>query len=133
MKKVRFFIMILIISLSTCISLAEEKFDKNLTSKNELRKEDFQINGIKLGEPISEIRKILGEPKKVASDKKKIIYFYYPQLTIKSFFSEASTNRTIDYLLITNKSIKTFRGVSIGNNEKEVIYRYGKTTKFKII
>lgn len=100
----------------------------NLTGKDPLIKEDFQVLGIKLGTPLSEVTQILilGKPKKVTNDSKKTICYYYPQLVIKSFFLEGVTDRTVDYLLINDKIIKTYRGIGIGDREKDVIYRYGK-------
>lgn len=120
---------ILILAIITIVFGSNVSFGKskmNLTGKDPLIKEDFQVLGIQVGMPLSEVTKILGKPKKVTNDSKKTICYYYPQLVIKSFFLEGVTDRTIDYLLINDKNIKTYRGIGIGDREKDVIYRYGK-------
>lgn len=115
---------IAIITIGSNVSLVECKI--NLTEKEPLIKEDFQILGVKVGMPLSEVTKILGKPKKVTNDSNKTICYYYPQLVIKSFFLEGVSDRIVDYLLIKDKNIKTYRGIGIGDSKKEVIHRYGE-------
>ena len=112
------------IAIGSNACIGENKL--NLTGKEPLIKKDFQISGIRVGMPLSEVTKVLGTPKDTTIDNKKTICYYYPQLVIKSFFLEGVPDRIVDYILVKDKNIKTFRGIGIGDSKKEVIRRYGE-------
>ncbi len=128
MKKNIILIICIIIGLIFNISVFGSK-ENLFTSKNELQKKDFEIAELKLGMPMTEISKVLGNPLKITTDKKKILCYNYPQLQIKSFYFEGAPERTADHIVILGKNIKTFRGIGVGDKEKDIFYHYGKTEK----
>lgn len=129
-KKSVFIIIIICLGFCICFNLANGKNDKNLTAKDKLIEEDFEIAGVKLGMNISETSKILGNPKKITSNTEAICYSF-PQLLIKSFRIEGTTRTPVNYIRLLDKNLKTVRNIGIGSTEEEVIYRYGKNNKIK--
>lgn len=106
--------------------LLKENTNLNLTSKDELQIEDFQIGGMKLEQSISQVEKVLGKPKKKYESKKNEFETYeYDGIEIE--FGIKSKN--ILYIVVERKGLKTFRGISVGDKEANVIHRYGKTEK----
>lgn len=114
--------LLLLISSSGCLA------NEMLTEKDKLSKEDFEINGIRLEQPISEVISKLGKPDKVEKlpgedgilDKD----FYFGEIIISTF--KYSKRELIGYIFIKKENIETYRGVKIGDNIKEVFYHYGK-------
>lgn len=122
-EKIYYFISWLIIGF---VVFSYSSFSDN---DNLLTEKDFEVAGLKFGIPVTEIPKVLGKAQKVTTDKKKILYYYYSQLLIKSFYFEGATDRTVDHIVILDKKVKTFRGIGVGDKEKDVFNRYGKTEK----
>jgi hypothetical protein len=123
LKKLIIFTFICVI---LCISIAYGSFDNNFTAKDPLVKKDFEINGVQLGMEISEVPKILGNPIKIETTKKKTITYYYKEFSITSFYYIGVKKRTVDYILIKTNEYSTYRGIKIGSSEKDVILRYGE-------
>lgn len=96
----------------------------NLYSKDMLQIDDFQIACIKLGDSISVSSKLLGKPKKVISNDEEKIYKF--QGFEVRFFRETGE---IVHILVEREGLNTYRGISIGDREEEVLHRYGATKK----
>jgi hypothetical protein len=102
--------------------------NRNSTSKDISKVDDFKILGIYLGQPITEALSILGKPLKVEeTDKDNNIekYFYFPQIMIGNF----RVSKRVAYIWIEKSGVKTFRGIEVGSSEKDVMYRYGNVRK----
>ena len=122
MKKL-IIIFILIVSFSPVICGYSQQL---LNAKDPITEKDFEINGVQLGMEISEVPKILGNPIKIETTKKKTITYYYKEFSITSFYYTGVKKRTVDYILIKTNEYSTYRGIKIGSSEKDVILRYGE-------
>jgi hypothetical protein len=91
----------------------------SLFSKDKLQIEDFQIGGIKLEQSILDIQKsTLGKPTRKYSDRKNEFETYeYPGLKIEFNI----ITKHIVWIMSERKDLKTFRGISVGDKEEEVI------------
>ena len=117
-EKIIFYILVILVTI--CSSFAY-----NL----QLVDSDFNVENIYLGQPISKALSILGKPvkiKKASINDECKKYYYFPQMTIGE--SRFYINK-VGYICIFKKGIKTFRGLEIGDNESDVINRYGKVVK----
>ncbi len=103
-----------------------------LIVKDELQKEDFNIEGLYLKQPITEAIQILGKPIKVVSIPNKDGFkeydeedYYFPGVIIRIQNSDQKSVR----LIIEDKTIKTYRGIGVGDEEEKVYYHYGRVEK----
>lgn len=98
-----------------------------LTAKDELVSDDFKLVGLELAQPLSKITQVLGKPQKIIKTK-QVISFCYPNIVVQSFPVQGYKN-TIDKFILIDKTLKTFRGIGIGDKEENVFYRYGQKDK----
>jgi hypothetical protein len=101
------------------------------TANDKLTIEDFTINnGIKLGQTVKEVKKILGNPGKIKIEKSggtaTWTVYSYPTITI----GFNNFDNTVDYYNFEKKGLRTFRGVEIGDSEEKVIQAYSDSTKW---
>lgn len=129
-RKILFTIIIALLCVFFLISYKDCSFsmeNSKLTSKDKLKEDDFNISGVKLGQPIIETLKLLGKPEKILNGEKGDEYenyYYFKGILI-------ATSKTypgkVGYISIKKKELKTFRGIEIGSKQEDVFYRYGKT------
>lgn len=105
------------------------KINKNLTAKDELSVQDFQINGLYIEQPITEVTKLLGKPiSKILVPNKDGFHEYdqeeYHFPGIVALVDKSS--QKIIQLQIQDKRFKTLRGIGIGDKKDDVYYHYGK-------
>lgn len=121
-----------ICNLSTFGSVDNNEINQKLTAKDKLRIEDFIIGGIYINQPIEEVIEILGKPIKIqvipdgfkGSDE---IIHYFPDITIIT----SERRKRVFQIKIDNKGIRTFRGIAVGDHERDVYYYYGMTKKYE--
>jgi len=102
----------------------KQNINYNLTSKDPLQIDDFQIGGIMLEQKICEVKKIFGEPSRIYVEKEDERNCYeYPGLTI--IYSIITGN--ILAIEVRRNDLKTFRGISVGDAKDKVIYHYGNS------
>jgi hypothetical protein len=118
-----------IIVLSSCHVLVEGKMQEvniNLIAKDPLQIEDFQIPGIKLGQEIIEVEKVYGKPIKKYLNKEyannEFEFYEYPNFKVEY----NTITLTVISISLKNELVKTPRGIKIGDEEKKVIYYYGR-------
>lgn len=119
---------------SVCIfgNKIDTRTNSYLVAKDMLTAEDFYIGGLYLKQPIIEAIKILGEPIKVVSIPNKDGFYeydeeeyYFPKVIIRV----RKTDQKAVRITIENKTIKTHRGIGIGDEEEKVYYHYGRVDK----
>lgn len=132
------FIMIgLLINIQTIINtnrnLINAKGSEITMVTKELKPDDFQIGGLKLEQTISEVKRILGKPKKIGAtviykenvNKNNWECYYYSGVQL-----EVSKKSKKVYDITVNKAgLKTPRGIGVGSIEKDVISKYGEAEK----
>ncbi|NLY75941.1 MAG: hypothetical protein GX075_11675 [Firmicutes bacterium] len=123
-------ILFCILLLSGGVYYIKAQSGSQLSSKNNLRTEDFKIMNIYLGQPISEALSVLGQPIKVVNGEELSEcnkYYYFPNIMIGEHTFHAGK---VGYILVSKSGIKTFRGIEVGSSEKDIIDRYGSKKKY---
>lgn len=105
-----------------------EILNLNLTMKDPLIIDDFQIGGIKLEQSISSIEKIFGKPNKIYDWKKgETKYYEYDHFKVRYNIITGE----ILTIIVEKPGLKTLRGIAVGDSENDVFYRYGKIDKLE--
>lgn len=105
-----------------------EVLNLNLTEKDPLIIDDFQMGGVKLEQPISSIETIFGKPKKIYDwEKGKTKYYEYDHFKVRY---SVITGKILT-IIAEKPGFKTLRGIAVGDNENDVFYRYGKIEKLE--
>ncbi len=131
------FVFIFCILLVTVFLLVEYYSfgEKKVSSKIEpYVSEDFSIGGVIAEELLTEQNIInkLGKPidKKIeipsAGDKRK--HYIYSDFLIKTDIDEESGKELVTWIEITDKKVKTKRGIKIGDKAELVLQKYGPPT-----
>jgi hypothetical protein len=110
------------------------RINLKLTAKDKIQTQDFQISGIYLEQPLDKAIKVLGKPVKELLIPNKDGFhqfdkeeYYFAGIVIKI----DKSMKKVEEIRIESKSFKTYRGVGIGDKEKDVYYRYGKLEKLQ--
>lgn len=121
-------VLLLILSIFPALITKAEHMHEKLTI------DDFQIGEIRLGQPISEVLNILGEPceEKLIPHPSNSEWDYvelrYDGIVVGYF---KYFEQVVDMIVVTAPEIKTPRGIQVGDEEDEVIATYGETRKFE--
>ena len=117
-----FYILFLGLLLASMTNASE-----SLTAKNELIIRDFEVMDIKFLEPIEKILKRFGEPLEIKSFyEDKYRTYVYSDFDIGCFSPGNNEYYIVDSILIKKRGYKTYRGISVGDKLKKVLYHYGE-------
>jgi hypothetical protein len=131
-------IILIILGVSTCSKYnfiafgnqTNNAINQKLTAKDKLQERDFVIDGLYINQPIEEAIKIFGKPIKIKKRSDELhgveeLNYYFPDVSIIT----SEVDKKVFQINIKSRNIKTFRGVTVGDNEEDVFYHYGKTKK----
>lgn len=119
MKK-RFFAIVL---GAICIFLVNDAYCKSLAPQKPVSEQDFLIAGVKLGQPIEPVLKVLGKPFKTragTAQESMSKYYQYEDFII------GSIDGLLGHFHFWKAGLKTPRGIGVGDKAKLIYERYPK-------
>ena len=121
------------LEISLCFILVFS-FEANAQNEKDIKLSDFRVGGFELGQSMTEVTKMLGEPLTTkliphkSNSKWDYQYYFYKGI---SFGFYPYFSKTVNSVRIEVPGYKTPRGIEVGDKESEVIFKYGSTKPFE--